>query len=141
MSAGNNFLACEGGNLKETQVAIGAKHPVIGMLYLQVIPDGEVGLVDIYRVTDSISGGFLEVYSHNWRLYKPEFYRDKNRPWHETVIEQHISMIRWYEDKEVSRICAKHDVSCEALQQWAADVHIWRDVPLTSPELARSPIF
>ena len=127
--------------MKEKQVVIGAEHPVVGMLYLQVIPDSEVGLVDIYRVTDSIFGGFLEVYSHNWRLYKPEFYRDKNRPWHETVIEQHISMIRWYEDKEVSRICAKHDVPCEDLHQWATDVHIWRDVPLTSPELARSPIF
>lgn len=116
--------------MSEQRVVIGAEHPVAGALYFQVIPDSEVGLVDLYRVTDSLLGGFLELYRSSWRLHEPDFYRDRRQPWHETVIKNHLSMIKWHEDDGISRLCKKYHISCSDLQQWATDVQQWADVPV-----------
>ena len=41
----------------QPMVLLGAVHPVAGYLFLEVIPDSEVGFVDIYQLTDRLYVG------------------------------------------------------------------------------------
>lgn len=43
--------------MAQPMVLLGAAHPVAGYLFLEVIPDSEVGYVDIYQLTDSLYVG------------------------------------------------------------------------------------
>lgn len=114
--------------MKEHRVLVGAKHPIAGMLYLEVIPDSEVGLVDIYRINGSRLGMHLNTYSSNWRQCEPDFYHNRNQPWHEWVIQNHLSMVNWCEDREILSICHTHNILCSDLHAWANDVRRWMDV-------------
>lgn len=40
--------------MSSKHVVISTKHPVAGYLYLEMIPDSEVGFSDIYQITDSL---------------------------------------------------------------------------------------
>lgn len=113
--------------MTEQRVLLGAEHPEAGMLYLEVIPDSEVGFADIYQITDSLYGNFLVNMAPDWRLREPTF---DGRPWDEWVIRQHLSRIYWYSNDEIQEICQKHGLSCFDLERWGEDAGRWKDVPV-----------
>ncbi|WP_226020574.1 hypothetical protein [Serratia symbiotica] len=115
-------------NRLEKKIVIGAKHPQAGFLYLSCIPDSEVGLYDIYELTDSCHGLFLEIKNTDWRQHPPTF---DGQPWDRWVISDFLSRIRWDESKEIERICRKSGLSSVALWLWAKDVSRWKDIPVT----------
>ncbi|MFZ6826212.1 hypothetical protein [Klebsiella pneumoniae] len=54
--------------MSSKHVVISAKHPVAGYLYLEMIPDSEVGFSDIYQITDSLFRA--DVLPSDWREQK-----------------------------------------------------------------------
>lgn len=58
----------------QPMVLLGAVHPVAGYLFLEVIPDSEVGYVDIYQLTDCLYvGNYLVIKNPEWRRRDPAF--------------------------------------------------------------------
>lgn len=107
------------------QVIHGALHPVVGLLFLEVIPDSEVGFADIYQLTDSECRDFLVKQRAGWRRHAPA---SDGRAWDEWVINEHLSRINWYTNSEIQRICREHGLVCTELRRWAEDVSRWNDI-------------
>ncbi|EGG9958590.1 hypothetical protein ID046_002246 [Salmonella enterica] len=109
-------------------VVLGAVHPVVGLLFMEVIPDSEVGYVDIYQLTDSLLvGDYLVINNPAWRQREPTF---DGKAWDEWVISEHLSRIDWYSNEAIQRICREHNLSCSDLHRWAEDVTRWVNVPV-----------
>lgn len=114
--------------MAEQCVLLGAVHPEVGMLYLEVIPDSEVGYADIYQITDTIgTGDYLVIMKPAWREHEPTF---DGKQWDEWVIHTHLIRTHWYTNDEIQRICQKHSLSCAELQRWGENVSIWKDIPV-----------
>lgn len=112
----------------QQMVLLGAVHPVAGYLFLEVIPDSEVGYVDIYQLTDRLyAGDYLVINNPEWRRREPAF---DGRPWDEWVIREHLSRIDWYSNDTIQRLCQRHNLSCADLHKWGEDVARWEDVPV-----------
>lgn len=114
--------------MAQPMVLLGAAHPVAGYLFLEVIPDSEVGYVDIYQLTDSLYvGDYLVINHRDWRRREPAF---DGRPWDEWVIRRHLSRIDWYSNNAIQRLCQRHNLSCADLHKWGENVARWKDVPV-----------
>lgn len=93
-----------------------------------MIPDSEVGYVDIYQLTDRLYvGDYLVINNPEWRRREPAF---DGRPWDEWVIREHLSRIDWYSNDTILRLCQRHNLSCADLQKWGENVARWEDVPV-----------
>jgi hypothetical protein len=60
--------------MSSKHVVISTKHPVAGYLYLEMIPDSEVGFSDIYQITDSLFRA--DVLPCDWREHKRQWGKD-----------------------------------------------------------------
>ncbi|MCL6336368.1 hypothetical protein EXT65_21480 [Pectobacterium carotovorum subsp. carotovorum] len=107
-----------------TFVVIGAEHPTIGYLYLDCIPDSEVGNADIYEVTDILRT--CEVQVAGWREHAPTF---DGRMWDEWCISHHLSRIDWSENT-IPKLCREHGLQISELREWCLKVAIWKDIPV-----------
>lgn len=114
--------------MAQPMVLLGAVHPVAGYLFLELIPDSEVGFADIYQLTDSLyCGDYLVINKPEWRRREPAY---DGQPWGEWVIREHLSRIDWYSNESLQRLCHKHNLSCSDLRKWGANLTRWVDIPV-----------
>lgn len=114
--------------MTQHMVLLGAVHPVAGYFFLEVIPDSEVGYVDIYQLTDRLYfSNYLVINNPEWRRREAVF---DGRPWDEWVIREHLSRIDWYSNDSIQRLCQRHNLSCADLHKWVENVARWKDVPV-----------
>ncbi|MEQ9883258.1 hypothetical protein ABRP83_13890 [Pectobacterium brasiliense] len=109
-----------------TFVVIGAEHPTIGYLYLDCIPDSEVGNADIYEVTDILRT--CEVQVAGWREHAPTF---DGRMWDEWCISHHLSRIDWGENI-TSKLCQEYGLKISELRDWSKKMANWIDIPVVA---------
>ncbi|UVW55761.1 hypothetical protein NYO12_29620 (plasmid) [Klebsiella variicola] len=85
-------------------VVISAKHPVVGYLYLEMIPDSEVGFSDIYQITDSLFRA--DVLPCNWREHKRQWGKDflGHGSWDVYYIKQHVNRINWFGNDSIKKL-------------------------------------
>ncbi|MFJ5375182.1 hypothetical protein ACIPTP_21905 [Pectobacterium versatile] len=107
-------------------VIIGAKHPTIGYLYLDCIPDSEAGYADIYEVTDRLRT--CEVRVAGWREHAPTF---DGRMWDEWCISNHLSRIDWSETT-IPELCREHGLQTSELREWCMKKANWIDIPVVA---------
>ncbi|KMK84122.1 hypothetical protein KCO_08615 [Pectobacterium brasiliense ICMP 19477] len=105
-------------------VVIGAIHPQIGCLFLERIPDSEVGYVDIYQITNLLSRA--DVRTAGWR----EHLSYESPPFDIRAISEHIHRIDWYDNSHVHDICWKNHIQIKELREWSLDVQRWKDIPV-----------
>lgn len=108
-------------------VVVGAEHPVIGSIYLNVIPDSLVGFSDIHEITTRLT--FADVWNSSWRqqslLPKPE-----SRLYDESVLKTHMQQIDWHDNRAISQMCKEHNIQIDELHQWCLDLSRWKDIPV-----------
>ncbi|MCV9879267.1 hypothetical protein [Brenneria izbisi] len=105
-------------------VVVGSVHPQIGCLFLERIPNCEVGYVDIYQVTDSLSRA--DVHTAGWR----EHLSYESPPFDIRAISEHISRVDWYDNSHVHEICWKNNLPIKELREWSLDIRRWQDIPV-----------
>ncbi|MEL7631370.1 hypothetical protein AAGW04_20575 [Pectobacterium aroidearum] len=105
-------------------VVIGTIHPQIGCLFLERIPDSEVGYVDIYQITNLLSRA--DVRTAGWR----EYLSYENPPFDIRAVSEHIRRIDWYDNSHVHDICWKNHIQIKELREWSLDIQRWKDIPV-----------
>ncbi|CNI93529.1 hypothetical protein ACVSUC_20480 [Yersinia enterocolitica] len=114
-------------------VVVGAEHPVAGTLYLQIIPDSEVGYSDIYQLSDWL--GNADVRRSDWREHAIGKLTSSNA---HSSLKWFIERIEWYQDEDEialgtsCRTCLakKYGLTVMELKKWADDVLRWKDIPV-----------
>lgn len=119
-------------------VVISAKHPVAGNLYLEMIPDSEVGFADIYQITNSIFRA--DVLPSDWREQKRKWGKAflGCGSWDVYYIKQHVNRINWFDNDEIKRIVVRHSLSIKELNDWVAVPWRWKDVAVEVDDISGS---
>ncbi|EIV6184143.1 hypothetical protein L9H89_003888 [Klebsiella aerogenes] len=124
--------------MSSKNVVISAKHPVAGNLYLEMIPDSEVGFSDIYQITDSLFRA--DVLPSDWREQKRQWVKEflGHGSWDVYYIKQHVNRINWFDNGDIKRIVVKHRLSIKELIDWVADPGRWKDITVDVDETSGS---
>ena len=114
--------------MSSKNVVISAKHPVAGNLYLEMIPDSEVGFSDIYQITDSLFRA--DVLPSDWREQKRQWVKEflGHGSWDVYYIKQHVNRINWFGNDSIKKIEVRHSLSIMELIEWVSDPGRWMDI-------------
>ncbi|HBT2131917.1 hypothetical protein ACAF91_26315 (plasmid) [Klebsiella pneumoniae] len=114
--------------MSSKHVVISTKHPVAGYLYLEMIPDSEVGFSDIYQITDSLFRA--DVLPCDWREHKRQWGKDflGHGSWDVYYIKQHVNRINWFGNDSIKKIKVRYSLSIKELIDWVTDPDHWIDI-------------
>lgn len=114
--------------MRSKYVVISAKHPIAGNLYLEMIPDSEVGFSDIYQITDSLFRA--DVLPSDWREQKWKWGKEflGHGSWDVYYIKQHVNRINWFDNDVIKTIEARNSLSIKELIDWVSDPGRWIDI-------------
>ncbi|MEB5771418.1 hypothetical protein [Klebsiella pneumoniae] len=114
--------------MSSKHVVISTKHPVAGYLYLEMIPDSEVGFSDIYQITDSLFRA--DVLPCDWREHKRQWGKDflGHGSWDVYYIKQHVNRINWFDNDSIKKIKFRYSLSLKELIDWVSDPDHWIDI-------------
>lgn len=114
--------------MSSKHVVISTKHPVAGYLYLEMIPDSEVGFSDIYQITDSLFRA--DVLPCDRREHKRQWGKDflGHGSWDVYYIKQHVNRINWFGNDSIKKIKVRYSLSIKELIDWVSDPDHWIDI-------------
>lgn len=117
--------------MSPTYVVISALHPVIGNLYLEMVPASENGSDDAYQLTDCLY--HADFIPNDWRVQKRKWGKEflGHGSWDQHYIKQHLRRINWFDNEALKKLEARHSICLKDLACWVADVSRWQDIAVS----------
>ncbi|NPE55901.1 hypothetical protein HLB25_10305 [Dickeya dadantii] len=101
------------------RVVISTSHPVAGRLYLEMISERDVGLPDVYLITDELWRA--ETYKKGWREEYIHLYPYK--------VEKHLAAV---DANCICRIAEKYGIAESELWSLCRNIACWNDLSVVT---------